>query len=161
MSLLTAETPTVGQRLAEIERRTRRRGRIGYWSTRGEIDRHAAWAKRSAAKDPLAFHLRTAFHSTRKNAGKRTIPFNLKMGDVLSIFHAQGGRCSVSHVQFSLEKINGASRRPFAPSIDRIDSTKGYVKGNIRIVCVAVNLAMNEWGERVLEIVARGMLGRK
>ncbi len=43
---------------------------------------------------------------------------------------------------------------PFAPSLDRIDSSKGYEEGNVRIVCLMVNLAMNTWGHGPLEKVA-------
>ena len=39
-------------------------------------------------------------------------------------------------------------------SLDRIDSSKGYTVENCRLVCTAVNLAMNEWGEDVLERIA-------
>lgn len=38
-------------------------------------------------------------------------------------------------------------KRPDAASIDRIDSSKGYTFDNIRIVCLAVNLSLNAWGE--------------
>lgn len=39
------------------------------------------------------------------------------------------------------------------PSIDRIDSNKGYVRGNIRIVCYIANLAMSQFGEGALEFL--------
>jgi len=59
-----------------------------------------------------------------------------------------GWRCAVSGQPFTLEPLNG--KRPYAPSIDRINSAIGYVPGNTRIVCVAVNYAMNVWGESVI-----------
>ncbi len=57
--------------------------------------------------------------------------------------------------QITVHKKPGWRRAPWAPSVDRIDSSKGYVPGNVRLVCVAANLAMNEWGEDVLARVAR------
>ena len=42
-------------------------------------------------------------------------------------------------------------------SIDRIDSTKGYVYSNVRVVCYAVNVALNNWGLEQFLKVARAM----
>lgn len=38
---------------------------------------------------------------------------------------------------------------PNCLSIDRIDSSRGYVEGNIQLVCHAVNLAKNSWPQDV------------
>lgn len=35
--------------------------------------------------------------------------------------------------------------RPRRGSIDRIDSSKGYVKGNVHFVCCIVNYAKGRW----------------
>ncbi len=50
--------------------------------------------------------------------------------------------------EFSNEKVGrGLVKRAFAPSIDRIDPEKPYTLDNCRLVMVAVNFAMNTWGE--------------
>lgn len=36
---------------------------------------------------------------------------------------------------------------PAAASLDRIDSTKGYVKGNVQFVCRAINLAKSTFSD--------------
>jgi hypothetical protein len=43
---------------------------------------------------------------------------------------------------------------PYAPSLDRIDSARGYEIDNIRWVCVAVNFMMNQWGDEVFRSFA-------
>lgn len=56
-------------------------------------------------------------------------------------------RCAVTGLEFEF----GGSRNPFSPSIDRIDSSKGYQRGNVRIVVLAANLAMSNWGDEILK----------
>lgn len=49
---------------------------------------------------------------------------------------------------------------PYASSIDRIDSTKGYEPGNVRVVLWAINCACCSWGLEVYDVVARAYLQR-
>jgi hypothetical protein len=71
------------------------------------------------------------------------------------------GRCQVSGIEFCDEKPPGSRLAPFQMSIDRIDSKVGYHAGNCRVVCLAVNLAMREWGERVMVTIGKAMLLRE
>lgn len=68
-------------------------------------------------------------------------------------------RCALTDIPFDLSPASGA-RRPFAPSIDRPDSSRGYADDNARIVCVAVNIAMNQWGEDVLYRLAGALVDK-
>ena len=72
----------------------------------------------------------------------------------LGLYDAQGGRCAITGLPFNLRVVgSGAARRPFAPSLDRIDSDSGYTRDNTRLVCQVVNFALNSYGEDVfLEI---------
>ena len=64
------------------------------------------------------------------------------------------GRCELSGILFHNRRMAGRRRAPYAPSIDRIDSKSGYTASNTRLVCVAVNLALNEFGDEVLIRIA-------
>jgi hypothetical protein len=87
--------------------------------------------------------------SARSNAkGRRGILFELTRPDVHRMLIEAGWKCAVTGTEFTLERIAG--KKPFAPSIDRIDSAQGYTPTNCRIVCVAANYAMNVWGAAVL-----------
>ena len=72
-----------------------------------------------------------------------------------------GGRCAVTGIKFDLSASDGKGKRPFYHSIDRIDSSKGYIPTNIRVVCLAANVAMLHWGEGVLSEIATGYVMRK
>jgi hypothetical protein len=65
-------------------------------------------------------------------------------------------------LEFNVEEIAHALvKRPFAPSIDQIEATNGYTLENARIVCVAANFAMNQWGLSTLLRVAHGVVVRE
>jgi hypothetical protein len=44
---------------------------------------------------------------------------------------------------------------PYSPSLDRIDNNGGYNVGNVRVVCVMANYAMNTFGaDALLQFIA-------
>jgi hypothetical protein len=71
------------------------------------------------------------------------------------LFEAQGARCALTGIGFDLRVVGtGQARRPFAPSLDRIDASAGYTRDNTRLVCQAVNFALNAFGEDVFREIA-------
>lgn len=105
--------------------------------------------------------LAPVYWHARKNAKSRGIAFDLSRQDVLQIWERSGGRCELTGLQFDLFKRNGYRRRPFAPSLDRVLCSEGYSVTNCRLVVVAINLALNEWGEDVFARIARAYLGQR
>ncbi len=71
------------------------------------------------------------------------------------------GRCQITGISFSDERLPGREIRPFRHSIDRIDSSRGYLPDNIRIVCAGVNIAMMHWGEQIFGQFAVGYVLHK
>lgn len=80
--------------------------------------------------------------------------------DYLAVVARAAGRCEVTGIQFDDSREWTGRRRPFAPSLDRIDSTKGYVAGNVRLVCLIVNCALGDFGDDAFERMARAYVGR-
>lgn len=98
------------------------------------------------------------FRNAKKRAARAGLDYSLTPEDVQALWERCGGRCEVTGIEFEFEAMDGKYvRRPFAPSADRIDNAKGYVLGNVQLVCVIVNYAMNTWGEHALMRVAIGM----
>ena len=52
----------------------------------------------------------------------------------------QDDRCARTGIPFSYE---AGPPTPWQPSLDRKDSTKGYTKDNVQVVCLMYNLAKN------------------
>jgi hypothetical protein len=91
-----------------------------------------------------------------QRARKRSLPVDADLAALtFEIYAAQGARCALTGIQFDLCVVGtGQARRPFAPSLDRIDSSEGYTRDNTRLVCQAVNFALNAFGEDVFREIA-------
>jgi hypothetical protein len=57
-----------------------------------------------------------------------------------------------------LDDEHHGRQAPLAPSIDRIDSAKGYTKDNCRVVCWAINCGMSSFGEETYKMIALAYL---
>lgn len=99
------------------------------------------------------------YHAARVRAAKKRVPFTITQTDLAAMVDAANGRCTISSIPFEFDKQGHRVKRPFAPSMDRIDHKQGYIPGNVRFVCVAANVAMNVWGESALRRLAEGMCG--
>lgn len=97
----------------------------------------------------MATYMPDLYRRSKKNAKLRSIPFQLSRLEFDSIVTRAGGVCEVTGITFELTIKGGCERRPFAPSLDRIDSSGGYVLPNCRLVCGIVNTAMGAWGEDI------------
>ena len=95
-----------------------------------------------------------------RRAFARGIAFDLTPEDLIHLYDRCAGHCEVTGIPFDMQYRPSGRRRPYAPSIDRIRSDGGYTLENVRIVCVAANGAMNEWGEDVLARLARAYVAK-
>lgn len=100
------------------------------------------------------------YSNARKNALSRGIPFLLTRPEFDALVDYAGGRCMVSGVPFSVERVPDSTRRPYMSSLDRISSAHGYTADNVRLVCVLVNIALNEWGMEPLMRIAHQLVAR-
>ena len=60
--------------------------------------------------------------------------------DLLNLWELQSGKCAITGKQMTHRKNS-----LYGASVDRIDSSIGYVKGNIQLVCQAINFAKNKY----------------
>lgn len=93
---------------------------------------------------------------SRKREG---IECALTIEHMLALAEGSGGRCCVSGMAFS-DAVHGV-RRPFYPSLDRIDCSRGYFVDNCRLVCAIVNYAMSDFGEAAFRIIARATVANE
>lgn len=110
------------------------------WRASSLNDDDATW--RRIAKAMCARH--------RVHSRARGVPFQIEAHDVYRLMKEAGFRCAVSGIPLSRRIAPSSSPDPWGASIDRIEGRHGYIKDNVRVVCLAANLAMNRWGFDVL-----------
>lgn len=105
---------------------------------------------------------RSAFTKLKHQAKVRNIPFDLSFLCYESLLVKSGGRCALSGIVLDWDECRRGDYRvsPWRVSVDRIDSRKGYAPENCRVVCLAANLALNEWGESVLLTLASHLVAK-
>lgn len=94
----------------------------------------------------LKFRAKRLIDGARKRSVIKGLPFDLDVYRKEIQARIDAGFCEISGVPFNLND----GKTFDSPSIDRIDCKIGYVYTNIRIVCFAMNCALNVWGEEVL-----------
>lgn len=79
---------------------------------------------------------RQMYNSAKARAVKKDIDFNITQQDILNVFPIDN-KCPILGVTLI---INGTVFNPLSPSLDRIDNTKGYIKGNIAVISHRANI---------------------
>jgi hypothetical protein len=77
-------------------------------------------------------------------AKNRTKEFNLIDLDLLDLWDKQNGRCAYTKLP-----LLATANQFNTVSLDRVDSSKGYVVGNIQLVCSAINKMKQEYTEEM------------
>jgi len=114
------------------------------WAAR-EKDRLIAYRKEWAKKNP---HRQLLIHA-KSRAKKKGIEFNIDLSDM-----TVPPVCPVFGTPFSYGERGDC---PDAPSLDRIDNSKGYVKGNVCVISNRANKVKGDASLSELEAVIRYM----
>ena len=92
----------------------------------------------AAKKDPLKF----IFRHAKAHSKKSSRPFTITLQDLYQLKDTQKNLCALTDIKFTDE---------MRPSLDRIDSNKGYEKENIQLVLFEVNRMKSDFSmERFL-----------
>ena len=93
--------------------------------------------------------------------GKDTIKRHVVEIDAIylkEIWEKQSGICPYTGIKMILPKSSSSNHRIRslkAASLDRIDSSKEYVKGNVEFVCYAINMAKNNHTKKEMKSFLR------
>lgn len=100
--------------------------------------------------------------SIRCSAQKRGSECSITIADLKSQWEKQSGRCAYTGWPLSLPvpKKKGEVKDYKKASLDRINSSIGYIPSNIQFVSMIANYAKNEFSEEVLVEFCRAVVNR-
>lgn len=75
---------------------------------------------------------------------RKSKEFNITETDLLDLWGKQEGLCAYTKLP-----MTATSNQHSTVSLDRIDSSKGYIVGNIQLVCASINRMKQEFTEDV------------
>lgn len=105
------------------------------------LDSLFRWRKKNPSK--------WSFIQLKSRAKKAGIPFDITEDDI-----PIPDTCPV----FGIPLIRGkAGRGRNNPSVDRIDPAKGYIKGNVRVICQRANAVKSNSSLEELELVVKDL----
>ncbi len=78
-------------------------------------------------------------YNATSRAKKKGFDIDIDVAFLTELLEASDYKCAVTGQTMTLLSLNRKKANPFRASLDRIDSSKGYTKGNVRLVCWAVN----------------------
>lgn len=112
------------------------------WTTKNEGVRK--WRRRNPARYLLM--------SARARAKKYSLEFNLTVDDIVI-----PATCPVLGIPIGMAEDHANDRRRFpgSPSLDRIDNTKGYIKGNVQVISWRANKLKGDGTLEELEALVR------
>lgn len=93
---------------------------------------------------------RVLWQQAKVRAKKFNVEFNIDIDDIIIPEY-----CPLLHVKLE----HGTNKvKANSPSIDRIDNSKGYIKGNVAVICYRANTMKNNASFLELETFCRNML---
>jgi hypothetical protein len=92
--------------------------------------------RKVASFDPRKRYLYDRTLQWKRSAKKRNLKWALTLDDIENMLEGQGGKCHYTGLPLVLE---ANSQKTI--SLDRIDSSRGYVLSNVVLCCTFVNLA--------------------
>lgn len=90
---------------------------------------------------------RNMLDRAKRRAEEKNLEFNLEITDINI-----PERCPVFNKEFIIGSNNN-----FSPSLDRIDNTKGYIKGNVQVISRKANTIKSNATPEEVMLVARFM----
>ena len=94
--------------------------------------------------------------SARARAIKKGLIFDIDHNYIRSIIPSH---CPILGIplEWSVQRGNGPRSLPNSPSLDRIDPSKGYVKGNVWIISNRANSIKNDASHEELKLVTEAV----
>jgi len=102
---------------------------------------------------------RALLKGARQRAERAGLEFTITQEWVVE--RIQRGACPLTGSLYDLQLAEGSRCNPNAPSLDRIDNSKGYTRENTRVITWQANVAKSEFTEEFLIQLALGLIANR
>lgn len=114
--------------------------------------------RETAAARKLHDWMGRLLQGSRSSAKLRGLEHNFSLADIAALWEAQAGRCHWLGIPM-MPSVR--LRHPLQPSLDRLDTSRGYVQGNVVLTTLLTNLGRtdtspNDFAE-VVATIKRGL----
>lgn len=106
-------------------------------------------SKRRIKKEFISDVLDRYFAKMHSAAKYRSKEFSISIEDIFDLWRNQEGRCAYTKLP-----LLATANQFNTVSLDRIDSSKGYIVGNIQLVCAAINKMKQDYPEDVFILLS-------
>lgn len=113
----------------------------------------AAQGRSTKFYESISGRAKTLFKSANRRAGKFNEPISVDVDFIQE--KLEFGFCEVTGIKFDFSPHSEYDKNPYSPSIDRIDSNKGYTKENTQIVIWQYNLMKGEITKEELLVICK------
>lgn len=122
-----------------------------FHKNKGSIHGFQSYCKKCSAdaqierKSQLENFLKYSYSTCKDNCKRRSksLLFEITVQDIIELYNCQNGKCKLSNLDMTYiadgTKTCGQIN-PYNISIDRIDNQKGYIEGNVQLICSIINL---------------------
>lgn len=93
----------------------------------------------------------TILSDSAKRARNNGWKFDIDRDYLVRLWNSQQGLCAISGVAMQTKSGTRENKNPYRASLDRINNSQGYVKGNVRFLCHWVNNAKSTWEQSVFD----------
>ena len=111
---------------------------------------HSCYHKYKPGKSPFGYFIEKCRYGNRWE-------YNIDSAFLEEVWKKQSGICPYTGIKMILPDSKRSFRKCRSiekPSLDRIDTTKGYIKGNVEFVCQGINFAKHDYSkEEVLQFI--------
>lgn len=90
----------------------------------------------------MTLPLKILVGNSKGKCNRRNLEFSIDYDYITELWNKQNGKCYYTNVDM---KLIALTKNPFQVSIDRIDSSKGYIVGNIVLCCQSINYMKNDY----------------
>ena len=103
-----------------------------------EKNKHKRRVKEIKDRSTVEGHFKHIISNIKKRSKDKGLDCDIEYKTLMGLWEEQDGRCKLTGRPLTVQK--GVGILQTTCSVDRIDSSKGYVIGNIRLVCDVVNI---------------------